>query len=104
MDSQNEATPDTGKPNARAGRRDVVKGLKNEEEGTVMRNWKYDGWTEQDWERLTEESATLNALAQDFDNAIGGGGGGFTPAELQEFQRLLEVMAGRIKQIWNNYY
>lgn len=74
------------------------------QEGPISRCWKYDGWTEQDWECLTEDSGTLNALARAFDRAIGGGGGGFTPEELAEFQGLLDAMAGRFKRIRNNYY
>lgn len=104
MGSQNEATPDTGKPNARAGHRDVVKSSENRKEGTVMRNWQYDGWSDLDWNVLTEDSATLNALANEFDRAIGGGGGGFPPGELGEFQRLLEAMADRFKRIRHDYY
>lgn len=74
------------------------------QERPISRCWKYDGWTERDWDCLTEDSETLSALARELDRAIGGGGGGFTPEELQEFQGLLEAMAGRFKQIRNNYY
>lgn len=66
MGSQNEATPDTGKPNARAGHRDVVKGVEDRKEGTVMRNWQYDGWSDRDWDCLAEDSATLHALANEY--------------------------------------
>lgn len=104
MGSQNEAKQDTGKPNARAGHRDVVKGAEDRNERTSMRNWKYDGWTELDWHHLTEDSTTLNALAREVDRVIGAGGGGFRPDELQDFQELLEAMANRFKRIRKNYY
>ena len=104
MGSQNEATPDTGKPNARAGHGDVVKGVEDRKKGTVMRNWQYEGWSDRDWNSLADDSAALNALAREFDNAIGGGGGGFTPAELAEFQNRLAAMVGRIERIRNSYY
>lgn len=104
MGSQNEATPDTGKPNARAGHRDVVKSVEDRKKGTVMRNYQYDGWSTAHWDCLTDDSAALNALAREFDNAIGGGGGGFTPAELAEFQNRLAAMVGRIERIRNSYY
>lgn len=70
----------------------------------ISRCWRYDGWTEQHWVGLTDESAALNALAREFDKAIGGGGGGFTPAELAEFQDRLAAMVGRIERIRNSYY
>ena len=74
------------------------------QERPISRCWKYDGWSTVDFDCLTEDSATLNALAREFDNAIGAGGGGFTPAELAEFQDRLEAMVGRIKRIRNSYY
>ena len=74
------------------------------QERPASRRFKYDGWSTAHWNCLTEDSAALNALAREFDNAIGGGGGGFTPAELAEFQDRLAAMVGRIERIRNSYY
>lgn len=74
------------------------------QERRISRCWKCDGWTEQDWECLAEDSAALIALARELDRAIGGGGGGFTPEELAEFQERLEAMANRFKRIRSSYY
>lgn len=47
-----------------------------------QRSWKRAGWTEEDWEALEVQSATLFALARQLEERIGGGGGGLGPAEV----------------------
>lgn len=68
-----------------------------------MRNWQMDGWTEKDWGNITEDADGMRAIAREFDNAVGGGGGGFEPKELAEFAGRMQVMAERLKRISGAY-
>ena len=68
-----------------------------------MRNWQMDGWTEKDWDDITEADDDLRAVARELDNAIGGGGGGFEPAELAQFAARLQATADRLKRISGAY-
>lgn len=68
-----------------------------------MRNWQRDGWTEKDWEDITESDDDLRAVAHLLDNSIGGGGGGFQPAELLHIAARLQAMADRLKCISESY-
>lgn len=68
-----------------------------------MRNWKMDGWTEKDWDNITEDADGLRAIARELDNAVGGGGGGFEPTELAEFAERMQAMADRLKRIAGGY-
>ncbi len=68
-----------------------------------MRNWKMDGWTEKDWDNITQDADGLRAVAREFDNAVGGGGGGFEPAELAEIAMRLQSMAARLRRISGAY-
>ena len=68
-----------------------------------MRNWNYDGWTSEDWDKLDVESGDLRSIAAQFDNAVGGGGGGFQPGELSEVIDRMLASAERLKRIRANY-
>lgn len=68
-----------------------------------MRTWKYDGWTDNDWTRIEETAKDLNAIAAQFDSAVGGGGGGLTPEELGEYAERLAVYLSRIENIKQGY-
>ncbi len=68
-----------------------------------MRNWQMDGWTEKDWDGITEADDDLRAVARELDNAVGGGGGGFEPAELAQFAARLQAMADRLTRISGAY-
>lgn len=68
-----------------------------------MRNWQMDGWTESDWDNITECAGGLLTIARELDNAVGGGGGGFQPAELAGVSERLHRMAERLKRISGAY-
>lgn len=68
-----------------------------------MRNWKMDGWTEKDWDLISEDADEVRAIARDFDNAVGGGGGGFEPKVLAEFAERLQEIADRMKRVAGTY-
>lgn len=71
--------------------------------GTIMRNWQMDGWTESDWDTITECADGLQSIARELDNAVGGGGGGFEPAELAAASDRLQGIAERLKRISGAY-
>lgn len=68
-----------------------------------MRNWQMDGWTEKDWDDITEADDDLRSVARELDNAVGGGGGGFEPAELAQFAARAQATADRLKHISEAY-
>lgn len=68
-----------------------------------MRNWQMDGWTESDWDNITECASAVLTIARELDNAVGGGGGGCEPAEVAEVSGRLQVMAERLKRISGAY-
>lgn len=68
-----------------------------------MRNWNSDGWTTEDWDKLDAETGDLRSIAAQFDNAVGGGGGGFQPGELQEVIDRIQASLDRLKRVRANY-
>ncbi len=68
-----------------------------------MRNWKMDGWADRDWDRLCATADDLRAIAAEFDRAVGGGGGGFEPVEVEEFAGRLAVIQARLADVANGY-
>jgi hypothetical protein len=62
-----------------------------------------DGWAEKDWDGITEAGDDLLAVVRELDNAVGGGGGGFEPAELAQFAERLQTTADRLKRISGAY-
>lgn len=74
--------------------------MKNHE---VARNWNRDGWTEKDWDRITECAENLRSIAAQFDDAVGGGGGDFDPEELAGLSTRAQAIAERMKQIAGGY-
>lgn len=68
-----------------------------------MRNWQSDGWTDRDWDRIDATAGDMLAIAAEFDRAVGGGGGGFEPAEVIEFAERLRVIVSRLDDIGRNY-
>lgn len=69
----------------------------------TTRNWTYDGWSTKDWNSITDDADGLTAITAQLHAAIGGGGGGFTPAELKEFAERIEMTANRLKRIQATY-
>ena len=69
-----------------------------------MRWWQSDGWTEQDWENIASESGNALIIAQEIDDFVGGGGGGFPPKELEKLAERLQEAADRLKKISGNYF
>lgn len=68
-----------------------------------MRNWKMDGWTDFDWNKIGNVSGDLLRLAADLDADYGGGGGGMTPADLDERIAILEAALRRLREVRRNY-
>lgn len=62
-----------------------------------------DGWYEKDWDDITDADDDLRSVAQELDDAVGGGGGGFEPAELAQFAARLQATADRLKRIAGAY-
>ena len=69
----------------------------------VARNWNRDGWTETDWDHITECAENLRAIAAEFDNAVGGGGGGFDPSELAELSKRAQRIVDWMKRVSGGY-
>jgi hypothetical protein len=69
----------------------------------IARSWEKDGWLEKDWEDLTEEARDLLVITGAFDNAIGGGGGGFNPKRLIFYIERLESISTSLKHISGSY-
>lgn len=69
----------------------------------MLMNWQLDGWNYDDWNALTGDTGELRAIARELDNAVGGGGGGFEPAELAEFACRVQTLADRLKRLAGGY-
>ena len=70
---------------------------------TISRNWNRDGWTTLDWDTVEIYSRSLSKTASDLDNAIGGGGGGFTPHELLDLADRADAAAKRLRELAKTY-
>jgi hypothetical protein len=70
---------------------------------TIATNWKTDGWTTLDWQAVEDDSRSLLVAANDLDDGVGGGGGGFTPDDLREIAGRADAIAKRLRDIANNY-
>ena len=68
-----------------------------------MRNWLADGWTYEDWSIIETSANTLENINRSFDMSVGGGGGGFNPAEVAEFAQCLRALADTLQSVASRY-
>lgn len=70
---------------------------------TIARSWNKDGWGTLDWETVGIYSRAATKAAQELDNDIGSGGGGFPPCNVHEYADRLEAIAKRLRQLADGY-
>ena len=69
----------------------------------MHKQWTREGWSEKDWADIEFISRELLDVSAELDNRIGGGGGGFTPEELQALVKLTSSLTARLASIANSY-
>ena len=69
----------------------------------MQKQWNRDGWSDKDWADIEFISRELRDVSAELDNRIGGGGGGFSPQELQALVKLASSLAARLAIIASSY-
>jgi len=72
--------------------------------GKKMKFYATDGWTTEDFDRITILAEETRAIATDFDNMVNAGGGSFNPLSLMlAVEDQLRRIADDIKRIRQGY-
>lgn len=65
--------------------------------------WDADGWSDFDWAKVGNVSGDLMRTATDLDAAYGGGGGGCSPRDLDDYIGQLDNALRRLREVRANY-